>query len=210
MYIIDLIRDSVTRFFTSGFFHESVSPQPPGTPLVPFRIFRKFAEIFASQGAPPVSTTPVVHLELRISPRIFEKNRNGPLRGLKEAESWKKPEVENLGTLSLSRNECVIFYELLILLLVSYSIMSPPCYDPLRSEMFVRIKNSSRTVSNFGRWVCCLFFTFLAYYIYPWFAWSMEEPGEQCCHVQTRACREPHIFAVSSPSCLSTKPVLTL
>jgi hypothetical protein len=34
---------------------------------------------------PPVSTTPVVHLELRIPPRIFEKIRNGPndiLRGL--------------------------------------------------------------------------------------------------------------------------------
>ncbi len=27
---------------------------------------------------PPVSTTPVVNLELRIFPRIFEKNRNGP------------------------------------------------------------------------------------------------------------------------------------
>jgi hypothetical protein len=26
---------------------------------------------------PPVSTTPVVNLELRISPRIFEKIRNG-------------------------------------------------------------------------------------------------------------------------------------
>jgi hypothetical protein len=39
---------------------------------------------------PPVSTTPVVHLELRISPRIFEKNRNGPngiLRGLGETDS---------------------------------------------------------------------------------------------------------------------------
>ncbi len=34
---------------------------------------------------PPVSLTPVVNLELRISPRIFEKFRNGPngiLRGL--------------------------------------------------------------------------------------------------------------------------------
>jgi hypothetical protein len=28
---------------------------------------------------PPVSTTQVVHLELRISPRIFEKIRNGPI-----------------------------------------------------------------------------------------------------------------------------------
>jgi hypothetical protein len=27
---------------------------------------------------PPVSATPVVNLELRISPRIFEKIRNGP------------------------------------------------------------------------------------------------------------------------------------
>jgi hypothetical protein len=27
---------------------------------------------------PPVSLIPVVHLDLRISPRIFEKNRNCP------------------------------------------------------------------------------------------------------------------------------------
>ncbi len=42
---------------------------------------------------PPVSTTPVVHLELRISPRIFEKIWNSPnviLRGLGETDSWKK------------------------------------------------------------------------------------------------------------------------
>jgi hypothetical protein len=35
----------------------------------------------------------VVHLELRISPQIFEKIRNGPigiLRGLGETDSWKK------------------------------------------------------------------------------------------------------------------------
>ncbi len=46
---------------------------------------------------PPVSTTLVVNLELRISPRIFEKLRNGPngkLRGLGETDSWKKPEVD--------------------------------------------------------------------------------------------------------------------
>ncbi len=53
---------------------------------------------------PPVSTTPVVNLELRISPRIFEKIRNGPngiLRGLGETDSLKKPEVEILVALSL-------------------------------------------------------------------------------------------------------------
>ncbi len=50
------------RFFASGFFHESVSPQLQSIPFRPFRIFSKFAEIFASQGAPPVSTTPVANL----------------------------------------------------------------------------------------------------------------------------------------------------
>ncbi len=53
---------------------------------------------------PPVSLTPVVHLEPRISPRIFEKirnGRNGILTCLGETDSWKKPEIENLATLSL-------------------------------------------------------------------------------------------------------------
>jgi hypothetical protein len=39
---------------------------------------------------PPVSFIPVVNLEMRISPRIFEKIRNGPnaiLRGLGETDS---------------------------------------------------------------------------------------------------------------------------
>jgi hypothetical protein len=39
---------------------------------------------------PPVSLTPVVHLDLRISPRIFKKNRNDPnviFRGLGEGDS---------------------------------------------------------------------------------------------------------------------------
>jgi hypothetical protein len=42
------------------------------------------------QNLPPVSLIPVVNLELRISPRIFEKNRNGPngiLRDLGETDS---------------------------------------------------------------------------------------------------------------------------
>jgi hypothetical protein len=81
------------------FFMNQFPPQPQSIPLGPLRIFQKFAEIFAAQGAPPVSTKrifsiyhrcqphlkPVVHLELRISPRIFEKipnGTNGILRGL--------------------------------------------------------------------------------------------------------------------------------
>ncbi len=47
---------------------------------------------------------PVANIKLRISPRIFEKIRNNPngiLRGLGETDSWKKPDVKNLVTLSL-------------------------------------------------------------------------------------------------------------
>ena len=46
----------------------------------------------------------VFSIELRISPRIFEKIRNGPnviIRGLGETDSRKKPEAKNLVTLSL-------------------------------------------------------------------------------------------------------------
>jgi hypothetical protein len=50
------------RFLTSGFLHGLVSPKPLITPLGPFKIFfRKFTEIFAAQGAPPVSLTPVAN-----------------------------------------------------------------------------------------------------------------------------------------------------
>ncbi len=39
--LIENWRDSVTRSFASGFFHESVSPKPMSIPLGPFRIFSK-------------------------------------------------------------------------------------------------------------------------------------------------------------------------
>ncbi len=58
--------------------------------------------------SPPVLLIPVVHLDLRLSPRIFEKNRNGPnaiLWGWGETDSSKKPEAKNLVTLSLKRRE---------------------------------------------------------------------------------------------------------
>jgi len=54
---------------------------------------------------PPVSKTPVVHLELGISRQNFEKIWNGPngiIRGLGETDPCRKPEVENLVALSLS------------------------------------------------------------------------------------------------------------
>jgi hypothetical protein len=52
---------------------------------------------------PQMSTTLVANLELQISPRIFEKFRNGPncvIRGLGETDSCKKPETKILVTLS--------------------------------------------------------------------------------------------------------------
>jgi hypothetical protein len=48
--------------------------------------------------------TPVANIELRISPRSFEKIRNDPngiIRGLGKTDSRKKPDAKNLVTLSL-------------------------------------------------------------------------------------------------------------
>jgi hypothetical protein len=53
------------EIFCFRFFHESPSPKPLKIALGSFQIFSKqFAEIFASQGAPPVSTTLVAILPL--------------------------------------------------------------------------------------------------------------------------------------------------
>jgi hypothetical protein len=49
--------DSVTRFFASGFFMNHL-PQAKGK----LDFFRKFADIFANEGAPPVTTTPAANL----------------------------------------------------------------------------------------------------------------------------------------------------
>ncbi len=49
------------KFFASGFFHGLSSPKPLKITSGPFKFFRKFTEIFASQGAPLVSTTKVAN-----------------------------------------------------------------------------------------------------------------------------------------------------
>jgi hypothetical protein len=48
------------------FFMNQIPPSPRVFHSDSFKFFRKFAEIFASQGAPPVSTTPVANF-----PTIF-------------------------------------------------------------------------------------------------------------------------------------------
>jgi hypothetical protein len=53
-------RESDTRFSTSGFFHESVSPGPMSTPLGRLEVFQKFAKIFLNEYLSPVSTTPAI------------------------------------------------------------------------------------------------------------------------------------------------------
>ncbi len=69
--------------------------------------FLKKKKIFLLESfchLPPATLTPVANLELRISPRIFEKIRNSPnviIRGLGETDSRKKTEAKNLVTLSL-------------------------------------------------------------------------------------------------------------
>ncbi len=53
-----LKRDSVTRFFASGFFLETVSPKPLIIPLDPFRIFSKIGgDIRSSRFATGVNDT---------------------------------------------------------------------------------------------------------------------------------------------------------
>jgi hypothetical protein len=69
------------------------------------KLVEKFAAGVIDTGSlPPMSLTSVVHLDLRISPQIFEKILNGPnakLWGWGETDSSKKPEAKNLVTLSL-------------------------------------------------------------------------------------------------------------
>jgi hypothetical protein len=51
-------KGSVTRFLTSGFFHESVSPKPLSIPLGSFRIFSKIrGDIRSSRFATGVVDT---------------------------------------------------------------------------------------------------------------------------------------------------------
>jgi len=57
------LKGTVSRdFLLLVFFMNQFPPSPRVLHLDRFEFFRKFAEIFANQGAPPVSTTPVANL----------------------------------------------------------------------------------------------------------------------------------------------------
>ncbi len=105
--------------FAFSFFSWTHFTQAPEYLLGPFEFCwrKKIVEIFAAQGAPPVSltlvangknppvsTTTVMHLDLRISPRIFEKIRNEPnviFMVLEDDDSWKKNLKQKSPALSL-------------------------------------------------------------------------------------------------------------
>ena len=56
------LKGTVSRdFLLLVFFMNQFPPRPRVLHLDRFEFFRKFAEIFASQGAPPVSATPVAN-----------------------------------------------------------------------------------------------------------------------------------------------------
>jgi hypothetical protein len=70
--------------------------------LLPKDVQTKLLKFFCLKVFP--FATSVEYLERRISPRNFEKVRNGPdgiIRGLGETGSRKKPQAKNLVTLSL-------------------------------------------------------------------------------------------------------------
>ncbi len=105
-----VLKGSATRFPISGFFHESVSPKPLSILLGSFRFFsRKFAEIFASQGAPRWEQVPPpepLHL-LMIPYRIASKSPGGLSLTLSPLSAWSYSSVVCAVTclcLFLSRN----------------------------------------------------------------------------------------------------------
>ncbi len=68
------------------------------------RIIRRCRWHQCEHSLSPMSLIPVINIHSRISPRIFEKIRNGPngiLGGPGDNDSWKKPEAENLVSDSL-------------------------------------------------------------------------------------------------------------
>ncbi len=103
------------EIFDFRFFAWNGFPQTPEYPIRAvsnfFETLQRYSQLKVHrrswhrwQNFPPVSLTPVVNLDLRISPRIFKKVRTDPnviSRGLGEDNSWKKPEERNLVTLSL-------------------------------------------------------------------------------------------------------------
>jgi hypothetical protein len=60
--LVTYLKGQCPEIICFWFFRKSSSPKPLVTALGSFQIFQKVAEIIASQGAPPVSTTQAANL----------------------------------------------------------------------------------------------------------------------------------------------------
>jgi hypothetical protein len=98
------------KIFDYRFFSLNIVLRSPDYPGSAFSIFLKFPRIFATQGAPPVttmpavnlppvSTMPAVHLELRRSSRNCERMEMALRAG--EEDPGNKSDVKNVVTQSL-------------------------------------------------------------------------------------------------------------
>jgi hypothetical protein len=57
--------DYITRFLTSGFFHESVTPRPLSIPMRSFRFFKENSRRYSQLNViSPVSTTPAINVKV--------------------------------------------------------------------------------------------------------------------------------------------------
>ncbi len=89
--VFDCLKGQCHEIFDFRFFHESVSPKPLSIAIRTvwnFFVSRKFRGDFHSPR--PLANFSLIHLDLRISPRIFEKFRNDSTvisRGLWEDNS---------------------------------------------------------------------------------------------------------------------------
>jgi hypothetical protein len=64
-------------FLLLVFFMNQFTPSPKVSHEDHFNFFRKFAEIFASQGAPPVSTTPSANFATSFASVVDTGGTNG-------------------------------------------------------------------------------------------------------------------------------------
>jgi hypothetical protein len=70
------LKEHCQEIFCFSFFYESPSPKPLKITLGSSRIFKKFSEIFASQGASKVSMTPVEILPLVSTTPVANNGNN--------------------------------------------------------------------------------------------------------------------------------------
>jgi hypothetical protein len=73
---IVLIKGTVSRVYLLVYFMDHLPQAPDFNIRVSFKFFQKLPEVFASQGAPQVSTAPVaIHISAYLTPCINDTGR---------------------------------------------------------------------------------------------------------------------------------------